>query len=140
MTDVLNTEKRSAVMRAVKSRDTAPELRVRSRAHALGLRFRLGRSDLPWKPDVVFASRRVALFVHGCFWHGHDCPRGARVPTANRAYWQAKIARNMARDAASLYHLRKLGWKPVVIWECETQDAGALARRIARRVGNPRQA
>ena len=121
MMDVFDTEKRSAVMRAVKSRDTAPELKVRRAAHALGLRFRLGRSDLPGKPDLVFPSRRIALFVHGCFW-------------------QAKIARNMERDAASLASLRKLDWKPAVIWECETKDAARLARLITRRVGKPAQA
>ena len=140
MTDVFDTEKRSAVMRAVKSRDTAPELKVRRAAHALGLRFRLGRSDLPGKPDLVFPSRRIALFVHGCFWHGHDCARGARMPHTNRTYWQAKIARNMERDAASLASLRKLDWKPAVIWECETKDAARLARLISRRVGKPAQA
>ena len=138
--DVFDTEKRSAVMRAVKSRDTAPELKVRRAAHALGLRFRLGRSDLPGKPDLVFPSRRIALFVHGCFWHGHDCARGARMPHTNRTYWQAKIARNMERDAASLASLRKLDWKPAVIWECETKDAARLARLITRRVGKPAQA
>jgi len=127
-------------MRAVKSRDTAPELKVRRAAHALGLRFRLGRSDLPGKPDLVFPSRRIALFVHGCFWHGHDCARGARMPHTNRTYWQAKIARNMERDAASLASLRKLDWKPAVIWECETKDAARLARLITRRVGKPAQA
>ena len=140
MTDVFDTEKRSAVMRAVKSRDTAPELKVRRAAHALGLRFRLGRSDLPGKPDLVFPSRRIALFVHGCFWHGHDCARGARMPHTNRTYWQAKIARNMERDAASLASLRKLDWKPAVIWECETKDAARLARLVTRRVGKPAQA
>jgi len=140
MTDVFDTEKRSAVMRAVKSRGTAPELKVRRAAHALGLRFRLGRSDLPGKPDLVFPSRRIALFVHGCFWHGHDCARGARMPHTNRTYWQAKIARNMERDAASLASLRKLDWKPAVIWECETKDAARLARLITRCVGKLAQA
>ncbi len=140
MTDVFDPEKRSAVMRAVKSRDTAPELAVRRAAHALGLRFRLGRSDLPGKPDLVFPSRRVALFVHGCFWHVHDCARGARMPQTNRAYWQAKIARNIARDLASLASLRKLGWKPAVIWECEARDAAKLERLISRRVGKSGQA
>ena len=140
MTDVFDTEKRSAVMRAVKSRDTGPELKVRRAAHALGLRFRLGRSDLPGKPDLVFPARRVALFVHGCFWHGHDCPRGARIPQQNRAYWQGKIARNVTRDAAAAANLRKLGWKPAVIWECETRDPDAISRLITRRVGKPRKA
>jgi len=132
MTDVFAPEKRSAVMRAVKSRDTAPELVVRSAAHALGLRFRLRRDDLPGKPDLVFPSRRIALFVHGCFWHGHDCPRGARMPQTNRAYWQAKIGRNMARDTASAAALKELGWTPRTLWECETRDPVKLSRRIQR--------
>jgi DNA mismatch endonuclease, patch repair protein len=132
MTDVFDPTQRSAVMRAVKSKDTAPERAVRRAAHALGLRFRLHRADLPGKPDLVFPARRVALFVHGCFWHGHDCPRGARMPQTNRAYWQAKIARNMTRDSVSSAALKKLGWTPRTIWECETRDAAALSRRIAR--------
>lgn len=140
MTDVFDPVKRSAVMRAVKSKDTGPELKVRRAAHALGLRFRLGRSDLPGKPDLVFPGRRTALFVHGCFWHGHDCPRGARMPAANRAYWEAKIGRNIARDRTTLSALRRLGWKPAVIWECETRDAAALSRHLRRRIGRPAQA
>lgn len=135
MTDVFDAEKRSAVMRAVKSRDTGPERKVRRAAHALGLRFRLRRDDLPGKPDLVFPGRRIALFVHGCFWHGHDCPRGARVPQVNRDYWLAKIGRNVARDKASLTALRKLGWKPAIVWECETADATRLSQLLARRVG-----
>jgi DNA mismatch endonuclease (patch repair protein) len=134
MADVFDPVQRSAVMRAVKSRDTAPELKVRKAAHALGLRFRLRRDDLPGKPDLVFPSKRTALFVHGCFWHGHDCPRGARMPQNNRAYWQAKISRNMARDKATLAALKKLGWTPRVIWECQTRDATALSRLIARQM------
>ncbi len=137
MTDAFDAEKRSAVMRAVKSRDTDPELKVRRAAHKSGLRFRLRRDDLPGKPDLVFPARRIALFVHGCFWHGHDCPRGARVPQANRAYWLAKIGRNVARDRRNLADLRKLGWKPAVIWECETVDAARLSRLLARRIGKP---
>ncbi|MFT3724400.1 MAG: DNA mismatch endonuclease Vsr [Hyphomonadaceae bacterium] len=135
MTDVFDPEKRSAVMRAVKSRDTEPELKVRKAAHALGLRFRLNRANLPGKPDLVFPAKRTALFVHGCFWHGHDCPRGARMPQNNRAYWQAKISRNMARDKANLAALRKLGWTPRVIWECQTRDVAALSRIIRRHFG-----
>lgn len=132
MTDVFDAEKRSAVMRAVKSRNTTPELAVRRAAHSLGLRFRLRRDDLPGKPDLVFPARRIALFVHGCFWHGHDCPRGTRIPQTNRAYWQAKIAHNMARDSASAAALKNLGWTPRTLWECETHDPVELSRRIVR--------
>jgi DNA mismatch endonuclease (patch repair protein) len=134
MADVFDPGQRSAVMRAVKSRNTAPEIAVRRAAHALGLRFRLNRSDLPGKPDLVMPARRTVIFVHGCFWHGHDCARGARMPATNRDYWRAKIGRNMARDKASVAALKKLGWKPLVIWECETRDSERLARLITRKL------
>jgi len=134
MPDVFSPDQRSAVMRSVKSRTTTPEIAVRRAAHALGLRFRLHRADLPGKPDLVFPAKRAALFVHGCFWHGHSCARGDRMPATNRDYWRAKIGRNMARDKASLSALRKLGWKPVVIWECETRDKAALARLLTRKL------
>jgi DNA mismatch endonuclease (patch repair protein) len=141
MADVFAPDQRSAVMRAVKSRDTKPEIAVRRVAHAQGLRFRLNRSDLPGKPDLVFPSRRAVIFVHGCFWHGHDCARGARTPATNRDYWRAKIGRNMARDKASLAALKKLGWKAIVIWECETRDAERLKRLILRKLhAAPRRA
>jgi DNA mismatch endonuclease, patch repair protein len=135
MPDVFTPDQRSAVMRAVKSSNTTPELAVRRAAHKLGLRFRLARHDLPGKPDLVFPGRRAALFVHGCFWHGHDCARGARMPATNRAYWEAKISRNMARDKAAKAALKKLGWKHAVVWECETKDPVKLGQIIARRMG-----
>jgi DNA mismatch endonuclease (patch repair protein) len=118
-------------MRAVRGKDTAPEMRVRRVAHALGRRFRLHRRDLPGSPDLVFARDRKAIFVHGCFWHGHDCPRGARAPKANAAYWSAKIARNKARDAAALTALAVRGWRTLVLWECETRPEAALRSRLA---------
>ncbi len=121
-------------MRAVKSANTTPELRVRKAAHALGLRFRLQRRDLPGKPDLVFVSRRIALFVHGCFWHGHNCPRGARMPKTNRDYWSAKITRNTARDQTNIARLEDLSWHTVVIWECETRDRDALERLLRARI------
>jgi DNA mismatch endonuclease, patch repair protein len=137
MVDVFSPEQRSAVMRAVKSRNTAPELKVRRAAHALGLRFRLRRDDLPGKPDLVFPKHGVALFVHGCFWHGHDCPRGARMPVANAAYWTAKIARNVARDAAAIPALKTAGWRAASIWECETRETEALCVLLKRRILSP---
>jgi DNA mismatch endonuclease (patch repair protein) len=90
---------------------------------------------LPGKPDLVLPARRAVIFVHGCFWHGHDCARGARMPATNRDYWRGKIGRNMARDKASLAALKKLGWKPAVIWECETRDPDRLGRLIMRKLG-----
>jgi DNA mismatch endonuclease (patch repair protein) len=118
-------------MRAIRSRDTGPERRVRSLLHRLGCRFRLHRKDLPGSPDIVLPSRRVAIFVHGCFWHGHDCARGAREPKANAAYWRAKIARNRERDAKAAAALAELGWRVVTVWECQIRDEAALGERLA---------
>ena len=130
-TDVYGPEKRSAVMRQVKGRDTRPELTVRRLIWRLGGRYRLNRADLPGKPDIVLAGRRLVVFVHGCFWHGHDCARGARVPKANRDYWVAKIGRNRMRDAAARERLTALGWRVETVWECELRDAPALEARVA---------
>ena len=121
-------------MRAVKSANTTPELRVRSAAHRMGLRFRLHRKNLPGKPDLVFVSRRIALFVHGCFWHGHDCARGARVPKTNRAYWKAKIARNVGRDARTAEALKVAGWRQAVIWECEIKPGADIEGLLRARL------
>jgi DNA mismatch endonuclease, patch repair protein len=104
---------------------------VRRLIWRLGGRYRLNRKDLPGKPDIVLPGRRLAIFVHGCFWHGHDCARGARVPKANRDYWVAKVARNRARDTASRGALAALGWRVETIWECEMKDGGALEARAA---------
>ena len=135
MTDVFTAEKRSQVMRQVKGRDTTPELKVRKLLWAMGLRYRLHRKDLPGAPDIVLSGRRLAVFVHGCFWHGHDCARGARVPKQNRDYWTAKVGRNRARDIASGAALQALGWTPLVVWECELKDELALKARLAAAVG-----
>ncbi len=130
MTDVFDPEKRSAVMRRVKGRDTKPEMIVRKLLTGLGARYRLHRKDLPGSPDVVLPGRRLAIFVHGCFWHGHDCPRGARVPQQNRDYWLAKVGRNRARDAANDEALSAAGWRVETIWECELKDRAALEARL----------
>jgi DNA mismatch endonuclease (patch repair protein) len=129
-TDVFTPEKRSAVMRRVKDRDTRPELLVRRLLTRLGARYRLHRADLPGKPDIVLPGRRLAIFVHGCFWHGHDCARGARAPKANQAYWTAKVARNRARDIESRARLEALGWRVEVLWECGLKDQTALEARL----------
>src|SRR5271154_4762783 len=110
---------RSATMRAVKSRDTGPERAVRRLLSGIARGYRLHRADLPGKPDIVYIRRKLAIFVHGCFWHGHDCPRGARPPKANADYWQAKIARNRARDARTLAALEAMGWRALAVYECE---------------------
>ena len=131
MTDVFSPEKRSAVMRRVKGRDTGPELVVRRMLREGGVGYRLGGCGLPGKPDVVMKGRRLAVFVHGCFWHGHDCPRGSRQPKANAAYWIAKIGRNRVRDVAARQALEADGWRVETVWECELRDPGLKGRLLA---------
>ncbi len=142
MSDVFTPEQRSAVMARIRSADTRPEVALRKALHARGLRYRLHDRRLPGRPDVVFAGPRVALFVHGCFWHGHDCARGARAPKANAAYWSAKIARNRDRDARNLSALMERGWIVRVVWTCEIATARALdatASRLADEIRATRQ-
>jgi DNA mismatch endonuclease, patch repair protein len=123
---------RSAVMRAVKSQDTGPERALRKILTTVAPGYRLHRADLPGKPDVAYGRRRLAVFMHGCFWHGHDCKRGARPPKNNADYWRAKIARNRARDERNVVALDALGWSVLTVFECELKDEAALLTRIDR--------
>lgn len=129
MTDPVDPA-RSRQMALIRSKDTAPEIAVRRLAHRLGYRYRLHRADLPGKPDMVFPSRKAVVFMHGCFWHGHDCKRGGRKPKTNADYWRAKIARNAERDAAATAALAVLGWRSLVVWECEVKNPAAVAQRL----------
>ena len=124
------TTDRSAIMRAVKSRDTKPEKAVRKLAWSVRPGYRLHRKDVPGNPDIAYVGAKRAIFVHGCFWHGHDCARGARVPKNNRDYWVTKIARNVERDRVALARLYDEGWRALVIWECELRDAETISERI----------
>jgi DNA mismatch endonuclease (patch repair protein) len=137
MTDVFTPEQRSSVMRKVKGANTSPEIKVRRLLWGMGLRYRLHRRDLPGAPDIVLAGRRLAIFVHGCFWHGHDCARGARIPKQNRDYWIGKVGRNRDRDVRSQAALKASGWTPLVIWECELKDPEALTARLKAATGLP---
>ena len=129
------SDERSRIMRAVKSRNTKPELAVRHLVHSLGYRFRLHRSDLPGKPDLALPRYKSVVFVHGCFWHGHTCARGARAPVHNAAYWQRKIERNVARDRKNKILLRAAGWEILILWECELKNIHRLRRRIENFLG-----
>ena len=129
------TYDRSAVMRAVRSRDTSAELAVRAILWPIAPGYRLNRNDLPGKPDVVYVGRKLAIFVHGCFWHGHSCPRGARPPKANADYWRAKIARNRTRDEETLATYEAMGWRALVVYECELKEKAALAARLGEALG-----
>ena len=123
-------EDRSRVMRAVKGQDTEPEMVVRRLAHSLRYRYKLHDKRLPGKPDLVFPARRKVIFVHGCFWHQHDCPRGARLPKSHQDYWVSKLSRNQQRDAEHNSSLEAMGWQVLVIWECETRDRQTLATTL----------
>jgi len=118
---------RSEVMARIEGKNTGPELAVRSLLHALGYRFRLHRKDLPGSPDIVLPGRKAVIFVHGCFWHGHRCKRGSRAPKTNSDYWTKKLAGNVARDEKRQTELVSLGWRVLVVWECEIKDREALA-------------
>lgn len=131
MTDTFDAETRSRIMRAVRSEDTGPEMKVRSLTHRLGFRFRLHRKDLPGKPDLVFPSLRKVMFVHGCFWHRHRSCREATMPASRREYWVEKLTRNAERDRKNLAALRKLGWKALVVWECEIRNLEHVERKIS---------
>jgi DNA mismatch endonuclease (patch repair protein) len=127
---------RRRTMAGVHSEDTTPERIVRRLLHGLGLRFRLHRRELPGAPDIVLPGRKTVIFVHGCFWHQHACPRGARRPATNAGYWRRKLDRNQARDQVVRRRLQRLGWRVLVVWECQThrRKLPALARRLRGRL------
>lgn len=118
MTDIVDPVTRSKIMASIRGKNTKPELQVRRGLHALGVRFRLHRPDLPGSPDLVFPKYRVALFVHGCFWHRHDSCKLAYTPSSNRQEWQEKFSGNVARDRRQISLLLQAGWRVFVIWEC----------------------
>lgn len=130
MTDIVDSRRRSELMANIRGRDTAPELAVRRIAHRMGLRFRLHRHDLPGRPDLVFPKHRLAVFVHGCFWHRHQGCRHASTPKSRIAFWTEKFAANVERDARQEAALKALGWRVLVIWQCESRDEAAVERRL----------
>ncbi|MGO7997856.1 very short patch repair endonuclease [Rhizobium ruizarguesonis] len=136
--DRITAERRSANMRQIKSKGMKPELLVRRLVHSMGFRFRLHRADLPGKPDLVFASRKKVIFVHGCFWHQHPECKHAHTPRSNSDYWLPKLSRNVARDAIAQEHLQEAGWKVLTIWECELKDSETTASRLNEFLGGTR--
>lgn len=127
--DTVTREQRSIIMSKIHGRNTAPEIVVSSTLHKLGYRFRRHREDLPGKPDFVFPGRQCVIFVHGCFWHGHDCKRG-RLPTSNVVFWERKIGGNKERDRRVHQQLETKGWKVLTVWQCEIADAASLKRKL----------
>ena len=129
---------RSENMRRIRSKDTAPEMKVRRLVHAMGYRYRLHKTGMPGKPDLVFTARRKVIFVHGCFWHQHaGCAEG-RSPKSNLGYWIPKLERNQQRDKEILTQLKTAGWDALTIWECEVQDRTRLAETLLDFLGSPR--
>jgi DNA mismatch endonuclease (patch repair protein) len=130
MVDRVSKEKRSEIMRAVKNKDTTPEMTVRRLIFSMGYRYRLHPRELPGRPDMVFPKYRLALFVHGCFWHRHEgCPKTS-TPKTDVKTWKAKFKRNVERDQSNLTELKELGWRTAVIWECETKTEQVLKAKL----------
>lgn len=125
-------------MSAIRGRDTGPELTVRRLLHRLGYRFRVNKRQFSSRPDVVFTAKRRAIFVHGCFWHGHDACAAGRMPKTRPDYWRAKLTANKARDARVLAEFEAHGWGALVLWECELRDEAALEQRARLFLGDAR--
>ncbi|HEX8251501.1 MAG TPA: DNA mismatch endonuclease Vsr [Thermoanaerobaculia bacterium] len=130
MADVHNKEQRSRNMAAIRDRDTKPEMIVRRLVHRLGYRFRLHRRNLPGRPDLVLPRHRAVIFVHGCFWHQHDCRYGRVVPATRAEFWQKKRGDNVSRDARNLRALKDSGWRVLIVWECWTRDTAELSSQV----------
>ncbi|MBI1774874.1 MAG: DNA mismatch endonuclease Vsr [Proteobacteria bacterium] len=135
MADRITPAERSAVMQRIRKTDTRPEIVVRRAAYALGFRFRLHRRDLPGTPDLCFPGLSKVIFVHGCFWHLHARCRLARPPKSRLDYWLPKLERNIERDRTAIAALRRLGWKTLVIWECETRKPELFERKLRMFLG-----
>jgi len=130
--DTFSKTERSDIMRKVRSKDTSPERKVRSLLHRMGFRFRLHRKDLPGNPDIVLPKHSAVVFVHGCFWHRHPGCSRTRTPASRREYWLPKFDRTVRRDADNQAALRRLGWKVIIVWECELRDAEDLEKRLSQ--------
>ena len=127
--DRISAEKRSDLMRKIRNADTRPELEVRRFIHKMGFRYRLHNAKLPGKPDIVLVRHGKIIFVNGCFWHQHTCPDG-KSPKSNQGYWAGKLAKNVDRDRRNIRELKGLGWKVLVVWECQLRRESSFRRRI----------
>ncbi|MBF9195528.1 DNA mismatch endonuclease Vsr [Microvirga sp. BT290] len=136
MVDTRTPEQRRHIMQSVRSKNTGPEMIVRRIAHRLGYRFRVHRRDLPGTPDLVFPSRKKAIYVHGCFWHGHRCSKG-KLPKSRPEFWIPKISRNKERDLGAVAAMEAMGWDTLTLWQCETKDRDAVAKALVDFLGPP---
>ena len=135
--DTRSPEQRRRIMQSVGQKDTGPEMTVRRILHGMGYRYRLHAKGLPGKPDIVFAARKRAIFIHGCFWHGHDCKKG-RLPKSRMEYWGSKLKINKDRDVAVSDKLGCAGWQTLTLWECETKDGTATTATLRAFLGEPK--
>jgi len=135
MADVLTRAQRSFNMSRIRSKDTTPELFVRRLVHSLGYRYRLHGRKLPGRPDLVFASRAKVIFVHGCYWHMHDCPYGRVKPKTNASFWEKKRQSNVERDRRNVRALRREGWRVLIVWECAIRKPNRIAAAVKRFLG-----
>ena len=132
MADHLTSKKRSWNMSLIRSANTAPEIIVRKLLHSIGCRFRLHKKDLPGKPDIVLKKYKTVIFVHGCFWHQHKRCKRSNIPKSNTSYWKPKLSNNIKRDIQHKTDLRKLGWRTITIWECETKTIEKLRKKLVK--------
>lgn len=131
--DSIDQRARSENMRRIRSKDTLPEVEVRQLVRSLGYTgYRLHRKDLPGKPDIAWIGRKLAIFIHGCFWHAHGCKEGIRKPKSNKSYWLPKIERNRHRDTAHQAALKAIGWRVLIVWDCERRDKQSLSKKLLR--------
>lgn len=139
MADFMSPEQRSAHMAKIRSKDTKPEMLLRRFLHGAGYRYRLHDRRLPGRPDLVFPSRSKAILVNGCFWHGHDCPVGSRLPKTNTEFWEAKRRRNQERDQQNLRELEARGWAVLIVWECEIDTRAGSLEKVIQFLDEPLQ-
>jgi len=132
MADHLTSKKRSWNMSLIRSANTAPEIIVRKMLYSFGFRFRLHKKDLPGKPDIVLKKYKTVIFVHGCFWHQHKRCKRSNIPKSNRSYWKPKLNRNIKRDSRHKADLKKIGWRTITIWECETKTIEKLRKKLVK--------
>jgi DNA mismatch endonuclease (patch repair protein) len=138
MVDILTKKERSKRMSLIRSKNTSPELAVRSLLHSLGYRFRIHRKDLPGQPDITFPTRKKVIFVHGCFWHGHENCKISNIPKSRTDFWIEKFSKNQERDARNIARLREAGWDVMVVWECEAKSPAELKEGLETFLGPAR--
>jgi DNA mismatch endonuclease (patch repair protein) len=137
MVDRVSEETRSYIMSTVASKNTGPEISVRKTLHRLGYRYRLHKKTLPGSPDIAFPKKKKVVFVHGCFWHGHNCKYG-RLPKSKTAYWNVKIEVNKERDHRNILKLKDLGWKSMIVWQCQLKDMTTTIKKLVAFLGPPK--